>query len=453
MAHDLTGKVGEFLDRHLIFPLLEFLSERQIYDERSLLEGKLKLLRETNMVDFALDVHHVLQGEEEDEGAKELASKRGVVVSRLKELQENTEPIVKVFENEDVLAKIQTARVDGRQLFEYLETQHGFRAEMLDTLYDYAKFQYECGNYSGAAEYLYFHRVLTPSDDKNTINTLWGKLASEILMQNWDVAYDDMMRLKEVVDASSASPLQLLQQRAWLIHWSLFVFFNLAPAKGRESLIELFLYSQPYLNAIQTMCPHVLRYLTTAVVVHATGRKRTLVKDLVKVIQRESYAYQDPITEFVECLYVNFDFDGAQQKLRECEEVLLNDFFLVACHDDFIENARLMIFETFCQIHRCIRISMLAEKLNMTPEEAEKWIVNMIRNSPLDAKIDSKLGHVVMNSPVQSVYQQVIEKTKGLVFRSQLLSNNIDKRAEIKKAGGHEWAPAAWTQVEHQTKS
>ena len=40
----------------------------------------------------------------------ELASKRGVVVSRLKELQENTEPIVKVFENEDVLAKIQTAR-------------------------------------------------------------------------------------------------------------------------------------------------------------------------------------------------------------------------------------------------------------------------------------------------------------------------------------------------------
>jgi translation initiation factor 3 subunit E len=93
---------------------------------------------------------------------------------------------------------------------------------------------------------------------------------------------------------------------------------------------------------------------------------------------------------------------------------------------------------------------MLAEKLNMTPEEAEKWIVNMIRNSPLDAKIDSKLGHVVMDSPVQSVYQQVIEKTKGLSFRSQLLSNNIDKRAAIKKSGGQEWIPSAWGQVEHQ---
>lgn len=36
---------------------------------------------------------------------------------------------------------------------------------------------------------------------------------------------------------------------------------------------------------------------------------------------QESYTYRDPITEFVECLYVNFDFDGAQKKLRECETV------------------------------------------------------------------------------------------------------------------------------------
>lgn len=35
--------------------------------------------------------------------------------------------------------------------------------------------------------------------------------------------------------------------------------------------------------------------------------------------------------------------------------------------------------------------SMLADKLNMSPEEAERWIVNLIRNARLDAKIDSKL--------------------------------------------------------------
>ena len=81
--------------------------------------------------------------------------------------------------------------------------------------------------------------------------------------------------------------------------------------------------------------------------------------------------YRDPITEFLEALYINFDFDGAQTKLVECESgrplrhsgtrprcackkagvrhgcaVLKNDFFLVACQDEFIENARLFVFET-----------------------------------------------------------------------------------------------------------
>ena len=77
-----------------------------------------------------------------------------------------------------------------------------------------------------------------------------------------------------------------------------------------------------------------------------------VLKDLVRVIQQESYTYRDPITEFIECLYIHFDFDKAQEKLRECAVALSNDFFLVACLDDFIENARLFIFETFCRIHQ-----------------------------------------------------------------------------------------------------
>jgi len=71
---------------------------------------------------------------------------------------------------------------------------------------------------------------------------------------------------------------------------------------------------------------------------------------------QESYNYKDPITEFVKCLHVNFDFDGAQQKLKECEQVLCNDFFLISCYNEFIDHARLMIFETFCRIHQCISI-------------------------------------------------------------------------------------------------
>lgn len=39
------------------------------------------------------------------------------------------------------------------------------------------------------------------------------------------------------------------------------------------------------------------------------------------MIQQEHYSFQDPITEFLTCIYVNYDFDGAQKKMKECEEV------------------------------------------------------------------------------------------------------------------------------------
>ena len=106
-----------------------------------------------------------------------------------------------------------------------------------------------------------------------------------MLLQQWDTALEDMNRLKEIIDSRSfATPLQQLQQRTWLIHWSLFVFFN--HPNGRNGIIDMF-FQDRYLNAIQTNCPHILRYLTTAVITNK--RRRNVLKDLVKVIQQETY--------------------------------------------------------------------------------------------------------------------------------------------------------------------
>jgi len=402
--------------------------------------GKLDLLYNTSMIDFAMDVHKSLYPDQEVPNT--LKDKRTSVVENFKKLQSETDPVLKILVDQEVTRQIQQSR-DSKQLLDFLVKEYNFKPEMVDTCYNFAKFQYECGNYSGASEYLYFHRILVQPTDKNYLNGMWGKLASEILMQKWDDALDDLNRLKQFIDESTfGSSLQTLQQRTWLIHWSLFVFFN--HPKGRDLIIELFLYQKQYLNAIQTTCPWILRYLSTAVITnksrdhgalqHLDTNRRNVMKDLIKVIGEESYTYQDPITSFIEDLYVNFDFDGAQQKLRDCETVLVNDFFLVACLDDFIENSRMMIFETFCRIHQCISIAMLAEKLNMTAEEAERWIVNLIRNAKLDAKIDSKQGTVVMCVETNSPYQQLIEKTKALSFRSQMLQNNIEKKKKAQDA-------------------
>lgn len=45
----------------------------------------------------------------------------------------------------------------------------------------------------------------------------------------------------------------------------------------------------------------------------------------------------------------------------------------------------------------------------MDIEAAEKWIVDLIRGSKLDAKIDSRDNSVIMGGKFPSVYQQVCD--------------------------------------------
>ena len=73
-------------------------------------------------------------------------------------------------------------------------------------------------------------------------------------------------------------------------------------------------------------------------------------------------------------------------QLVECESVIDNDFFLSSFKEDFVESSRLFIFEIYCRIHQCIDIKMLAERLNMMEEAAEKWIANLILSARLNAR-------------------------------------------------------------------
>ncbi|KAF9288914.1 eukaryotic translation initiation factor 3 subunit E [Linnemannia elongata] len=430
--YDLTSKMIPFLDLHLVFPLLEFLEINELfYTPTTLLEARYELSLKTSMIDLIDKLH----GELKDAGVTpapiELVERRKEVLEKLMNSQTEAQKVMDVIENPEVISAL---RQDKLQNLQFLKDNYGMTAEMIQTLYKFGQFQYSCGNYGGAADMLYHYRVLS-TDDTLGLSALWGKLASEILVGNWDVAFEAVQELKEIIDKTHfASPLHQLEQRTWFLHWSLFVFFN--HSKGRDAVVDFFL--QPaYINTIQTSCPWILRYLTAAVVTNK--RRKNLLKELVKVIEHETYQYRDPITEFVEALYVNFDFDLAKQKLAECEEVLENDFFLVSIQEEFIQNARCFISETYCRIHQKIDVAELSQTLNMTKEEGEKWIVNLIRDTKVDAKIDYKENTVLMNNNTQSVYQQIIERTKGLSFRSQVLATSIEKREAAQlKAAQHE---------------
>ncbi|KIH52119.1 eIF3 subunit 6 protein [Ancylostoma duodenale] len=437
--YDLTKRMAPFFDLHLIIPLLEFIEPRKIYDDASLVEMHRHVLMKTNMIDSLTETY---QG---TPIPKELETKRAEVLKERDILKAKVDPVIEILELDDVKELMESTRDrDGNnKILDFLQQNHNFQLDMIDALFKYAKFMYECGNYTAASVCLYYYRNLVPQADPNYLNALYGKLASEILLQEWDHARDDLVKLRAYIDSNPFdTEWELIHQRAWLMHWALFVYFNYP--KGRDDIIEMFLNQQPYLNTIQSfsflkrlikvMCPHLLRYLAVAVVTSKNKQKNSL-KDLIKVIDIERHNYQDPVTDFLTCLYIKYDFDEAQEKLRQCEEVLSNDFFLTGCLSDFRESARLLIFEMFCRIHQCISIEMLARRLNMSQVEAERWIVDLIRNYRIDgAKIDSKLGQVVMGVKAVSIHEQVMENTKRLTLRAQQIALQLEKARTERKS-------------------
>ncbi|KAH6637124.1 eukaryotic translation initiation factor 3 subunit E [Chaetomium tenue] len=432
--YDLMLKLAQNLDRHMIFPLLEF-SAAQLVDEengvvrdeakaREISQAKYSLLKNSNMTDYVANLYCELAGVEE--APAEFADKKQKVFSQLQNLEQQTSKIIELLEREDVVNNLRSDKVAN---LEFLKREHQVTMDMVNALFDLGNLQYSCGNYGDASEMLYRFRVLSTDNDKVAFAT-WGRLACEILNMHWESAMEELGKVRETIDTKlSQNPLAQLQHRTALTHWALFPLFNFE--KAREPILELF-FNAGYINTIQANCPWILRYLAVAVITNRgraknPGIHQKQMKDVVRIVKQEAYEYQDPITRFVHALAIDFDFEEAQRQLVLAEEVLRSDFFLLAHADDFVDSARHLIFESYCKIHARISLKDLSARLGLNADAAEKWIVNLIRDTRLDAKIDYKEGTVVMNHPPSSVYQQVIEKTKGGFFRTQVLTAAIAK--------------------------
>ena len=70
-------------------------------------------------------------------------------------VQAQAESIVSFLSDEP---KVQQLRQDKAYNLQLLQEQYQIGPSQIDALYNFAKFQFECGNYSGAAEFLYHYR-------------------------------------------------------------------------------------------------------------------------------------------------------------------------------------------------------------------------------------------------------------------------------------------------------
>lgn len=453
---DLTSTILRYTDRHLGLPLLSHLANLEVFKQEDVSKAMYELAKGTSMVDFALQLHE--QAYPGTAPPQDMDKKRREILEQNERLAKDVEAVLNVIEDPAVANSL---KQDKAQNLHWLEENYKLTLDQIKALYQYGYFQYSCGNYGEASSYLYHFRVLS-TDPVLTISSHWGKLASDILTGEWDRALDELKLLREVIDNSrpdQGGHEAILERRTWLLHWSLFVWFN--HPEGREGLVEMFL-SPAYLNTIQTTCWWLLRYLVAALITtRRTARVYVIqssagsinpgmpatsklspanaLQELTKILDQESHRIgQDPILLFLRELYSNFNFDAAQQELRKAQSVAANDFFISDHADAFVESARFLVSEAYCRIHKRVDIADLSKRLNMSKEDGEKWIVNLIRDSRADAKIDFKEGMVHMNQTHLAVYQTVIEKTRGFTFRSAAMGQAMDRKAHplANSAGG-----------------
>jgi translation initiation factor 3 subunit E len=431
-AYDLTAKMTPHLDRHLVFPILNFLSEVGIHKKDDITRAEIALLSETNMIDFAVEKYELI-GETAPEA---LSARRDEVLAQLAESRDKVLTLLQILEDKDELEMMKTMKSIS-EICSYFKLDNG----VFDSLLSYAKLQFDCGNYEMSRDLLkHYQSIMSQDPEQQTSSrqssSIWGSLASHILLGEIEEGSDIIAKVDDFLENTKMSKRELLAQRTWLLHWCLFCIFKAQQPAQATKPLDLIL-TEKNMMIISISCSHLFRYVSACLVLHK--RLKHLLKDTVRIISHECSTYSDPVTRFLLALYVDVDFEVAQQELKKCKFLFEGDFFLAPKWQEFEENARLLIFEAYCRIHQRINIAMIATKLNMEAQEAELWIVKLIQNAKLDARIDSEKSRVIMTKAPPNVYQQVIDKTKDLSFRSTMLLSHLDKREgekALKKAEG-----------------
>jgi translation initiation factor 3 subunit E len=409
-APEFLTQVAGNLDKHLLLPVLAFAAANtadatlaaQYAAARATVQGKTGLINA-------------------DATAEVVAKKTESQAKKTAQLKAACSTATAIFfdEQEDGTATLKVdvdteeMRRQGRLTASALVQDHKTTSKAIKGLYDYGFHLYDIGTYPEAASVLRVYRSIAEKKDvaERDVSALWGKMACDVMAAKWDAVQADIEDLREELDpAQGTATVQLV----WLLHWSLFYYFQKAdPAALLEHVFTIeradrdktFLYT----NVIQSAAPHLLRYVAAAAVLNK--KKKSQIRRTQRIVEQDAYSYSDALTQFIDELCNKSNFEKATALLPECEAVLAGDFFLAAHKDDFMNKARMMIFEDKLRIHRTLSIPVAAEQLGMTVEKTELWLVNLIREAKLDAKVNSLAGVVSVNVAAhhKTVWQEVLE--------------------------------------------
>lgn len=407
----------QYLDRHLIYPILDFYQTNGLHSEKEMLQAKFDLLHDTNMPGHCAELYKQIH--RSDEAPAYFAEKQTAIDQQLVELESSSQKVLEVLEKPDLASAL---RQDKSQNLTFLRDSHGIDIEDINVLYRLGQFDYNRGNYPGAVDHLYHFRVLSP--DQNMITTAtWGKLASEILTANWDDAMLELQKLKEQIDADSEDSLIQFRNRTWLLHWALFPLFKSGTIKATE-LQDLYFFSA-HLIVIQTTVPHLLRYLIIAVLMTSFGKAGTnrRLRDLLRLLDPQD---EDPIVQFAYAVFSKYDFNAAATRYPEIRKSIEADYFLADSADLIIRSLKVAVAEAYLRLHSIAEIEKFAQLLDLSSDEAITLVTEELEH--MDTDVDRDEGVIeVLKDHQQSNLQDLVNKTKSLMARSATTQRAMPK--------------------------
>lgn len=230
----------------------------------------------------------------------------------------------------------------------------------------------------------------------------------------------------------------VMRDRAWMLHWSLFVYFNDSNFMLDSLLSRM---SEPKnKNVIETMCPHLLRYYAAAVLI--ANKASSYLDEVSDIIEAERSNYQDPITEFVRLVARTHNFEGASKMLSYAMDVVKCDFFLAFYQDYFLQYARTTFLYRYCKLYSRISVESLSKLLlmdDMSREEIQLWLINAIRedtameedkNLKNRAKLDVVENVIHVYFEGTNPYQKMKDRINSLNTRTMNLIGNVDTRLQ-----------------------
>eukprot|EP00347_Sterkiella_histriomuscorum_P020231 403338592 len=336
---------------------------------------------------------------------------------------------------------------EARQFtLEKLQEDRGITLQDCRKLFDYAKLQYEMGEYKTAEKYLFpLKEILTLEHQAHTdlvLQIFWGLLSCEILLQRErnTVERTTQRKLKELIDKmltdNAHTQMESMNQKAWFLNQILvYSFNNRCTDLFQNMLADRTFYGNSYLNVVQVKCQYLIRYQIVSLFINRITDE--FIDVVLPIIIAEKDSYSDSFTRFIEALYEDFDFEKAQSLVKDMVAEAQGDLILKNYSNEIQFQATLLISEVKCQVYKTVDLTNLAEEsgrdYNATCQRLEE---NMqFEGFQVDLNRDQKVLTIIGQEA--DLKTRLITQTEDLVKRTVELNQHYHNQINYLKTYGN----------------